>query len=75
MATSGSCGATTFSRRSATFSGSLAGATIEVWKAWLTGSRIAVWPSALSSSMTFSTAGVAPPITACLLLLTLAMTT
>ena len=61
--------------RSAALSGSLAGATIEVWKAWLTGRRIAVYPACWSCATSVSTAAVAPPITACLLLLTLAMTT
>ena len=72
---SAASGARTSSRRSATFSGSLAGATIEVWKAWLTGMRIALMPAAWKASIARSTASVAPPMTAWLLLLMLAMTT
>ena len=53
----------------------LAGATIEVWKAWLTGILTALMPAALKVSTTFSTAAVAPPMTAWELELMLAMTT
>ena len=56
-------------------SGSLAGATIDVWKAWLTGS-MAVWKSRCwHFSTAASTAAVAPPMTAWAVELTLAMTT
>ena len=56
-------------------SGSLAGATIDVWKAWLTGS-MAVWKPRCSHFSTAAfTAVVAPPMTACDVELTLAMTT
>ena len=51
-------------RTSACRSGSLAGATIDVWNAWLTGSRIAVWPASVKAAIARSTAAVAPPITA-----------
>ena len=62
-------------RSSVRRSGSLAGATIEVWKAWLTGS-IAVWkPRCSHRSTAASTAAVAPPMTACDEELTLAITT
>ena len=46
-----------------------------MWKAWLTGIRVAVKPSAVKRSMIRSTASVAPPTTAWLVLLMLAMTT
>ena len=39
------------SRRSASTSGTEAGATIEVWKAWLTGMRTALMPAAVNVSM------------------------
>ena len=68
-------GALRSSRRSASTNGPDAGATIEVWKAWLTGIRVAVKPSAVKRSMIRSTASVAPPTTAWLVLLMLAMTT
>ena len=70
----GRTGARTSSRRSAPFSGSVAGATIEVWKAWLTGIRAAVMPSARKTSIACSTAAVAPPTTAWLVELMLATT-
>src|SRR5664280_1133792 len=63
------------SRASWTFSGSDAAATIRVWKAWLTGSEIAVKPASWNTLTAACTAGVSPPMTAWLLLLTLAMTT
>ena len=59
----------------AAFSGSEAGATIDVWKAWLTGSCITWWPASVSAAMARWTASVAPPMTAWLWLLMLAMTT
>ena len=44
-------------------SGLLAGATILVWKAWLTGMRMAWKPLAVKRSMACSTALLAPPTT------------
>ncbi|GAB3888601.1 hypothetical protein GCM10029964_056560 [Kibdelosporangium lantanae] len=61
--------------RSTRLSGSLAGATIDVWNAWLTGSRTAVRPIAANVRTAASTTAVAPPITAWPVLLTLATTT
>ena len=76
LATIGSTGARTSSRRSATFSGSLAGATIEVWNAWLTGMRAALMTGRLERlDRAQRPQSVAPPMTAWLLLLMLAMTT
>ena len=64
------------SRDSIRISGSLAGATIEVWKAWLTGIRLAgVHPASANTARAASTAAVAPPMTAWLVLLTFATTT
>lgn len=59
---------------SARRSGSLAGATIAVWKAWLTGSGTTCRPAAVRISMARRTAAVAPPTTAWLELFTLATT-
>ncbi len=56
-------------------SGTDAGATIEVWKAWLTGMRAAWMPAAVKRSMADSTAAVAPPTTAWCVELMLATTT
>ncbi len=64
LATIGSFGGTRLSRRSALTNGTEAGATIEVWKAWLTGIRIALMPLARKVCMIASTAWVAPPTTA-----------
>ncbi len=55
--------------------GTDAGATIEVWNAWLTGIRIACMPAAVNDSTAASTASVAPPTTAWLFELMLATTT
>ncbi len=63
------------SRASICFRGSLAGATIEVWKAWLTGSGRTSRPAARKIAAAFSTASEAPPTTAWAVLLTLATTT
>ena len=59
----------------AAVSGRLTGATIEVWKAWLTGMRRTVRPAEPSAATARSTAAVAPPMTAWPVLFTLAMTT
>jgi hypothetical protein len=75
LATSGIRGGCTFSRRRVATSGTAAGATIEVWKAWLTGMRVACMPAWLNASMAELTATVAPPITACEFELMLATTT
>ena len=64
LATIGRLGPTRLSRRSALTNGTEAGATIEVWKAWLTGMRIALIPLPANTSMIASTALVAPPTTA-----------
>jgi hypothetical protein len=56
-------------------SGSLAGATISVWNAWLTLSGTAPKPASRKRSIASATAALAPPITACWLLLRLAITT
>ena len=64
LATIGSVGGRMSSRRSASPNGTDAGATIEVWNAWLTGIRVAVMPCAVNCSMSASTAAVAPPTTA-----------
>ena len=45
-------------------SGALAGATILVWKAWLTGMRMARKPFFVEEAMACSTALQAPPTTA-----------
>ena len=55
-------------------SGTDAGATIEVWKAWLTGSGIAVCPRSCRIATACPTASVAPPITTCEVELTFAIT-
>ena len=71
----GRTGGRTSSRRNASVSGPLTGATIDVWNAWLTGMRRAVSPAACNASTARSTATVAPPTTACPVLLTFATTT
>ncbi len=71
----GSVGPVTSSRRSASFNGWLAGATIEVWKAWLTGMRTALIPRDCRRSIVSSTPSLEPPITAWWLLLMFATTT
>ena len=53
----------------------LAGATIDVWNAWLTLSGTALKPAARNRSIARSTACELPPMTACLLLFRLAITT
>jgi hypothetical protein len=53
----------------------LAGSTIDVWNAWLTGNGTTSYPALPSACTASSTAGLAPPITACLSLLRFAMTT
>ncbi len=63
------------SRRSTPTNGSEAGATIEVWKAWLTGIRLALRPMAWNFATIRSTASVAPPTTAWLCELMFATTT
>jgi hypothetical protein len=64
LATSGICGSEMLSRSSTLRSGLLAGATILVWKAWLTGMRMAWKPLASQKrSMACSTALLAPPTT------------
>ena len=68
-------GALTPRRASVAFSGTAAGATMDVWKAWLTGMRVACMPAATQASTAAVTAAVAPPITAWLLELMLATTT
>ena len=52
LATIGSCGGRRPSRCSVARSGALAGATISVWKAWLTGSGTAWWPRSCSAATT-----------------------
>ncbi len=56
-------------------SGPAAGATIEVWKAWLTGIWMARMPSSVNLAIAPSTGSVLPPMTAWLLELMLATTT
>ena len=51
FATAGSTGSRSPRRPSIARSGTLAGATISVWNAWLTGSRIAVCPRFCSSAL------------------------
>ena len=63
LATSGRAGSEMLSRSSTLRSGLLAGATILVWKAWLTGMRMAWKPLAVKRSMACSTALLAPPTT------------
>ncbi len=75
LATTGSSGARSSSLARVCRSGSLTGATIAVWNAWLTGMRAAVYPAEPNASMARSTASVAPPITAWCALLILATTT
>ena len=75
LATTGTRGGCRSSRARVRRSGSLAGATISVWNAWLTGSGVTRIPAATSASLASRTASVAPPTTACSLLLMLAMTT
>ena len=48
---------------------------MDVWKAWLTGMRVACMPAAVKASMAAVTAAVAPPMTACVVELILATTT
>ena len=55
--------------------GSDAGATIALWKAWLTGSGKTVIPRLRKDSQAASTASVAPAMTVCLGLFLLAATT
>ena len=64
-----------FRPRSAWTNGPEAGATIEVWNAWLTESFVAFIPLPLKTSTMRSTASVAPPTTAWLSELMLATTT
>ena len=75
FATTGIRGGDSVMRFSIARSGSAAGATIAVWNAWLTGSRIARCPRSSSNSIARSTAEVAPPSTSWLPEFTLASTT
>ncbi len=68
-------GARTSRRRNVAASGTAAGATIDVWNAWLTGMRVACMPAAVNAAIALATADVAPPITACVVELMLATTT
>lgn len=56
-------GASIRSRSRTRVSGPLAGSTILVWKAWLTGISEAVTPARWNASSAASTAAVAPPMT------------
>ena len=62
-------------RVSVAINGTAAGATMDVWNAWLTGMRPACSPTAVNASMAAVTAAVAPPMTAWLVELMLATTT
>ena len=63
LPTSGISGGAIGSRSSTWRSGSLAGATISVWKAWLTGMRTALIPRAANAPMARRTASDSPPTT------------
>ena len=63
FATTGSFGPSIRSLSRTVRNGTVAGSTIFVWKAWLTGMYAAVTPAALNASRAAATDAVEPPMT------------